>query len=149
MLLTETAEASRRFSFPSESLKLPADQVKSIFKQMVKQVGPKEANTAMAALWFIRVESFRQQEEKFLLEGKYESCLDDHRAMLMDIIADGEAVVLGSKKYGLGENQWGFNIEDLVSTLNSLHSDFNCEHGPKNSGKTNALIENIFNGAES
>lgn len=150
MILTQPTETGRRFSFPSEPLTLPADQVQSALQGIFSQMPKDAANAAMAALWLLQVQSFRIQEEMYMVEEKYETCLANHRAILANLIGDGEAIVFGIKKFGLGQTgPLNFTLDDLRATLNSLHSTFNCEHGPKNSKKTNRMIGKLFDVAES
>lgn len=150
MTLTEPIETGRRFNFPPEPLQIPADQVKSVIERIIQQMPQEKANAALAAFWFLNVQAFRSQEEKFMVEGEYEASLPDHRAMLANLIADGEAIVFGIKKFGLGPTDpMKFTVGDLQATLNSLHSTFNCEYGPKNSKRTNQMIKELFDGSES
>lgn len=104
------------------------------------------ANALKAAAWLAEVEAFRQREERLMLEGKYEASFPDHRVGLSDLIADGEAIVWAVNKAGMAETPVKFTMEDLRATLESLHIIFRCEHGPKNSQKTNELIPGLFDG---
>ncbi len=150
MLLPQVTESRKRFSFQSEPLTLPADQVQSALAGILSQMPKDAANAAMAALWLLQVQAFRTQEEMFMVEGKYETSLADHRAMLTNLIGDGEAIVFGIKKFGMGPTApMNFTLNDLQATLNSLHSTFDYEHGPKNSEKTNQMIGKLFDVAES
>lgn len=149
MVLTQPTETGRRFDFSSEQLKIPADQIRAAIKSFAQRpdVPIPVANAMFATMWFLNVDAFRQLEEKFLLTGKYEESLEEHRAMLANIIADGEVVILAAKKNGMAATPGNFTPEDIQATLNSLHSAFYCEHGPKNSLKMNQVIERLFDGA--
>lgn len=151
MLLTKPTETGRRFSFPSEPLKIPSDQVRSTLEWVAQQpnIPIPVANAMFATMWFLNVDAFREVEEKFILAGKYEETLQDHRAMLSNIIADGETVILAAKKNGMAATPGNFTIEDIQATLNSLYSAFYCEHGPQNPAKINQMIEGLFNGEKS
>ena len=149
MTLTHPIESKGRSSFPPESLKIPADKVKSAIGWMAEQpdIPITVANAMYATMWLLNVEAFRAKEDEFMLAGKYDECLEDHRATLAILIADGEAVILATKKNGMANTPTNFTIEDIQATLNSLHTTFFCEHGPKNSPKMNKIIEGLFDGA--
>jgi hypothetical protein len=102
-----------------------------------------------ASAWLVMVEGFRALEEGYMLEGKYEETLDEHRVQLIDLIAHGEAVILAAKRLGMDEDAVKFTFSDLEATLESLHRTFRGEHGPKNSEKTNDLISRLFDGSKS
>jgi hypothetical protein len=148
MVLDRPTETGRRFDFPPESLKIPADKVKSTTQWMVQQanIPLPVANAMFASMWFLNVDAFRSMEEDFMLTGKYDDAIHDHRAMLANIIADGEAVILGARKNGMATTPGNFTVDDIQATLNSLHTSFYCEHGPKNSPKMNQIIEGLFDG---
>jgi hypothetical protein len=145
--LTET---SRRFNIPSEPLKIPTDRIQSAIQQMAQQerLPFPVVNALYASMWFLNVEAFRGLEEKFINSGEYEQALQDHRAMLANLIADGEALLNGARKNGMAETPENFTIEDIQATVDSLHADFLCEHGEKNSPEVNQIIEGLFNGEE-
>jgi hypothetical protein len=104
------------------------------------------ANTIAAEGWLEKVEGFRQAEEALLVNGQYEEHLPEHRAFLADLIADGENILLAIKRIGMVESPTHVTPDDLQATLNSLHTTFRCEHGPKNSRKTNDLIAKLLDG---
>jgi hypothetical protein len=95
-------------------------------------------------MWFLNIEAFRSQEEEFMIAGKFEDSRDDHRCMLANIIADGETILLQILQTGLAEVPDGITVDDIKATLNSLHTAFYCEHGPKNSPQIDQLIEGLF-----
>jgi hypothetical protein len=130
-----------------ERLNIPATRL----QQEMAWVGQTEnisapvANAITATLWLFEVDAFREQEEKFMLAGEYETGLADHRVMLSQIIASGEQVVFAAQKNGMIATPAGFGLEDLQATLNSLYTTFRGEHGPKNPLKTSELIEQLLN----
>jgi hypothetical protein len=139
----------QRFAF--EPPKIPADRFSEmvrLFTQM-PEMPPQLANALRAVAWLIEVDAFREQEERFMVEGKYEETLMDHRAALASLISDGEQLVLSMNKVGFDSTHMKFRFEDVQATLDSLHMAFRCEHGPKNSRKTNELIAQIFDGSKS
>ncbi|MBU6409053.1 MAG: hypothetical protein KGR98_01575 [Verrucomicrobia bacterium] len=149
MTLTEPIETGRRFNYPSEPLKIPADQIQSVIQLVAQQpsIPVPLANAMFASMWFLNVDAFRKLEEKFMQSGKYGESLSDHRAMLANLIADGEALVAVINKNGLAMTAIKFTIEDIRATLNSLHEAFQCEHGEKNSPEMVQMIEGLFDGA--
>lgn len=106
------------------------------------------ANTVVAGVWLQRVDGFRITEEDFLASGQYEELLDDHRACLAGLISDGENLLLAIKEFGIviPPSAQAISEEAIRSALNSLHITFRCEHGPKNSAKTNEMISRLFDG---
>jgi hypothetical protein len=102
------------------------------------------ANGLKAAAWLAEVEGFREQEEKLMLDGNYDALLPEHRVALSFLIANGEGIVCAVRKNGMDARLIKFTAEDLQSTLDSLHTTFRCEYGPKNSQKTNELIAQLF-----
>lgn len=107
------------------------------------------ANAVGAVVWLLRVKDFREKEEDLMLSGEYQDTLPEHRMFLAALIARGEAIIFGVAKNGMDAALAGFTLEDLKATLETLHTTFRCEHGPKNSQKTNALIEKLFDGPSS
>jgi hypothetical protein len=145
--LTET---SQRFSFPSEPLRIPSDQIKSTIQWMERQesVPPTVANAIFATMWFLNVDAFRKLEDKFRESGQYEQrrTFSDHRAMLTNLIADGEALAVAIERNGIAATPVPFAIEDIRATVDLLQIDFQCDHGEKNSPEVNKIIEGIFDG---
>jgi hypothetical protein len=102
------------------------------------------ANAAQAAAWLMGVEAFRELEAKLIADGSHEKLLQEHRVLLSDIIAEGEKILGAVRKSGMTAEAVKFTVEDMEATLESLHITFRCEHGPKNSQKTNELIAQLF-----
>lgn len=129
-----------------EQWKIPLNRFRDMVEAIVRDpsTSPEMANAASASLWLAQVEAFREGEEDLMLSGKYESTLDDHRVFLSDMIANGEAIVVAVRREGMALK--AFTVDDLQATLDSLHTTFNCEHGPKNSQKTNEFLDRLFNG---
>jgi hypothetical protein len=100
-------------------------------------------NALKAAAWFVEVVAFRDVEESFVAEGT-------HRAYLAELIAVGEGLILAARRQGIALGpEFFFTLEDMEAALDSLHTTFRCEHGPKNSDKTNELIQRLFDGSKS
>src|SRR5438876_11744555 len=79
-----------------------SDFVQAVETWLPNQPVPIEfANALVATFWLARVEGLREEEEKYLLSGEYESKLEDHRVVLTDLIAKGEAIIWGAKKNGM------------------------------------------------
>jgi len=112
-------------------------------------VAPELANALKAVGWLVQVDAFRNAEEAFMMAGHYEESLPDHRVFLAELIAEGEKIVWSIKRNGMAANELKFTLEDVEATLDSLHTNFRCEHGPKNSQKTNELIAQLFDGPQS
>jgi len=110
---------------------------------------PALANAVKATAWMVQADIFRQMEDKHMLDGDYDQTLDDHRAELSRLIGEGEALVRAIDKSGLATGPTKFTANDLKATLELLHTTFRCEHGPKNSQKTNELIAQLFDGQKS
>ena len=138
---------AKRFEISSARLKIPADRLQKEMEWVAseEQVPPQIRNAIAATIWLLEVDAFRKAEEEFMLSGEYERCLQDHRAMLSMIIANGEQVVFAASKAGMVSTPAGFDLEDLRATLNSLHATFRCQHGPHNPPKTDQLIEGLLN----
>jgi hypothetical protein len=145
------AEVGRQVArFAPDPLKVPSDLVRAGERSLAGNPVPLElANAYYARLWLLRVDAFREAEENYLVSGEYEDKLPDNRVALSDLIARGEAVLWAVKKNGIAATAADFTIEDLQSTLESLHRTFRCQHGPKNSQETNHLIEQLLDGAKS
>lgn len=99
-------------------------------------------NSLLAVAWFLEVESFREQEDQFLLSGQYEQALDSHRLVLSQLIATGEKLMFSIRKHGLSNAN--FKAEDVAAALQGLHSAFRCEHGEKNSPEINAAVAKLL-----
>jgi hypothetical protein len=113
-----------------------------LFVQWIVQQPSTSADVAralQAASWMAEVDVFRQHED----------ALPDHRVLLSDLIARGEAIVCTVNKSGMATPPVNFTLQDLQATLESLHVTFRCEYGPKNSQKTNQLISQLFDGPQS
>src|SRR5438552_701199 len=153
MTIIEDKQISREASprFGSQPLKIPKEQFQMILRLIAQQPDfpPALANAFRAVAFLVEVQTLRELEEAFLLDGSYEKLREDHRSHLAELIAEGEEIVWNSKRNGLAADQLKFTHEDVQATLDSLHTTFRCEHGPKNSQKTNELIGKLFDGSES
>lgn len=113
------------------------------------EVSPTVAITTHAIIWFLQVDSFRNQEEEALAAAAYEKSLDEHRFVLSQITSVGEKLYLAAKQHHIAKFPNGFTIEDIRATLESLHFTFNCQHGERNSEKANQEIEGLLSVKES
>src|SRR5580698_280344 len=111
-----TTETSRRFRWETGSLKIPSDEIKSTIQWMEQQhsVPATVANAMFATMWFLNVEAFRKVEDKFMDSGEYDKSrtFSDHRAMLSNLIADGEALVVAIERNGIAATPVPFKVED-------------------------------------
>jgi len=98
-----------------------------------------------ASIWMLNVDSFRQQEDAALVEGRYGDALDEHRAALSILIGAGEGIVLDAKQNGI-EQFPDFKLADLVSTIESLRLTFRCQHEKRNS-RSAKIAGEIFDAA--
>ena len=146
MQTLEPPTDSPRFGSSSPPLNISIDKVRSEMAKVAKQPGTPipVANAIYAAIWFLNVAAFRAQEEETIAAGKFDTARDEHRFMLTNIIADGERVLLGIIQNGLAVHPNRITADDVRATLESLHSAFYCEYGPKNSAQTTRLIEGLF-----
>src|SRR5437773_1084212 len=144
-MITQDAERTSQETAPrftSEPFTIPRERFQEIVKWFAEQpnVPPQLANALKAAGWIVEVDTFSEPEEVAMMEGKYEASLPYHRAFLSELIAGGESLVWNIKKNGMAASELKFTLEDVQATLDSLHTIFRCEHGPKNSQETNELI---------
>lgn len=137
-----------RDAMASEPLKgITVECFQAIMNSAAAQPGvqPDFANALRAAGWLVEAAAFRDLEERFISEGT-------HRPYLSGLIASGEALVWAARKDGMAataSSPFKFTLEDVQATLDSLHTTFRCECGPKNSQKTNELIAQLFDGSKS
>jgi hypothetical protein len=142
MAIANPIEAPERFN-------IPAERLRRAFKWVgkAKELPPRFVIAINATIWLERVDAFRKLEEDLLVEGEYKDSLDVHRAALSQLIAEGVGLVSAAKKIGVSKFPSGFALSDLESTVDSLHLTFRCQHGPKNSRKTNKTIAKLLNAA--
>ena len=115
--------------------------------EQIKSIPPEMIITFWAVDWFNSVSQFRSEEADFLCqEGVFEANLDDHRAVVSQLIAQGETLVLGAKQSGLVKDS-GFTLEDIRATIESLRETFRGAHGPHNHEVTNQRILGILEAA--
>src|SRR5262245_2724392 len=107
----------------SEPLNVPADRLKQAFKwvERAKELPPAFAIAINSTIWLERVDAFRAMEEDLLIRGEYQRTLDEHRAVLAELIADGERIIFFAKNLGIEEFPSDFTLKDLQATLDSLH----------------------------
>lgn len=137
--------------FAVEQQKIPAERVREMVRLFAQlpNLPPQLANALKAMFWMIEVDLFRDEEENAMADGKYTGGLEEHRAVLAELISDGEQLVWAINKVGFDSTKMKFRFEDVQATLDSLHTAFRCEHGPKNSQKTNELVAQLFSGSKS
>jgi len=144
----QPTETGRRFGFPSDPIRIPADQIRSALEWVAQQpnIPEKLSNAMFARVWFLKVSSFRSAEEKLMDSGEYDKNPQDHRAVLAALIAEGEGIVLAAKKTGMEATNLDFTIKDIEAEVESLHATFYCQHRAKNSPEINTMIEGLFDG---
>ena len=145
MPITAPKRSPTRFDIPKR-LNIPADRLQKEMEWFTKEksVPRRIANAIAATVWLLEVDAFREQEEEFMESGQYERLLPDHRTTLSWLIAKGEQLVYYARKFGMTPTP--FTVDDLQSTVDSLHTTFRCEYRPQNCQKTNQLIEQALNG---
>ena len=116
------------------------EEFQEILKRAALQPGvpPPLVNAFRSASWSAEVAVFRHHEEELLSNGT-------HRPFLSELIGSGEAIIYDIGRTGFTEAATVFTLEDLKSTLESLHTTFRCEYGPKNSQQTDEQIMKLFN----
>ena len=133
----------------SERLNVPAQELTEAF-EWVRTVQDLPAHLLVAiysTIWFQKVGAFRRLEDQSLAEERYHKELDTHRVILDQLIAEGEEINLRAKKMKISKLPSGSTLEDLESTLESLHLTSRRQYGPKNSSTTNAAIMKIMDAA--
>jgi hypothetical protein len=154
MIAAEPIEKERPAVVPCEALEaIASEMLKGVtvkrFGEIISWaaaqpgVPPNAANALRVAGWFAEATAFREAEERLLSEGT-------HRPCLAGLIGAGENLVWAAEKFGMaasGSPPFP-TLEDLKATLDSLQTTFRCEHGPKNSEKTNELIGQLLDGSQ-
>src|SRR5579872_1281924 len=103
--------------------------------------------TFWAVDWFNAVTQFRNEEASFLCQdGQFEATLDDHRAVVSQLIFQGETLVLAARKCEIVKDA-GFSIDDIRATIESLRETFRGVHGPHNHPVTNERLLAILEAA--
>ena len=151
MLMTTDSparETSPRFYTETKITAKELHEMVSLFARL-PNVPPPWVNALRSIAWLIEVAGFREREDNLMADDNYEESLSAHRAALSRIIADGEAVLRDIEESGFEHSITKFTVDDLKSTLESLHLSFHCEHGSRNSQKTNDLIAQLFDVSES
>lgn len=141
-------EPAPRFTSEPPKITLASAQLFVTWLARQPSVPAELTNAARAWCWIGEVMAFRAGEEQLMLDDRYDATLPDHRVTLSNLIATGEGIVRAVQHSGMATGI-GFTLEDVQATVNSLHTTFRCEHGPRNSQKTNELIAQLFHGAES
>jgi hypothetical protein len=137
MSATETAELLASF---------PTYRFKQALEWMDKVAGvPKEVALAKdAALWLTQADILRQQEEELMEKGEYESALGEHRVILSAMIAEGERILLKSKKAGISQFPSGFTLSDFEAAVESVRLAFRCQHAPENTPAVKDLLDQLL-----
>src|SRR5258706_6314327 len=120
----------------TEANRLSLDKIKSIPANV--------ALTFRAIDWFSSVNQFRSAETICLCEeGAFEANLDSHRAVIAELISQGESLVMGIKQVGVVPDA-PFSVNDIRATIDSLRETFRGVHGPHNHPETNKSIAALF-----
>jgi|ERR1051326_5580226 hypothetical protein len=113
----------------------------------IKSIPREVALTFWAIDWFSSVSQFRNEETDFLCEmGKFEATLDCHRAIIAELISQGETLVMAIRQHGLVPDA-GFSVDDIRATIDCLRETFRGVHGPHNHPETNRNINAILEAA--
>jgi hypothetical protein len=139
-----SAEVPSRINIPSDRLNRELEWVLKPRVSKAEQIPPAFAAALAATIWLLEVDSFRDLEERYMIEGAYKDKLPEHRAAISQLISNGEHLVLFVKRHGMIVTPAGFKVEDLMATLELLHTTFQCEHGERNSTETDKVIEGVF-----
>jgi hypothetical protein len=129
-----------------EQLNLPAGRLRQSLEWIDRkeEVPPQVAVAMHATIWMVQVDAFRELEDRALASGDYQQSLDEHRAVLSQLIADGEQIVWAAKQHKLARLPTDFTLDDLQATIESLRVTLRCQHGPKNPPRIDQLIGEIF-----
>lgn len=92
-----------------------------------KDVSPRIRISIEVTWWLVRVDAFRQKEEELLISGKYQVALPSHRPAILNLISEGEKLILVARERGLSD-QFALTIEDLEATVETLHVTFRTQH---------------------
>lgn len=98
-----------------------------------------------AAVWFHKVELFRQEEEKRMY--RQTPTAEDvmlHKELLLRLIADGEHLDRLIEQHGFLANAEGFTALDLKATLRNLQADFRGWHEPMTASQSAQIIREVF-----
>jgi len=131
-------------------MQIPAGRVEELLATILNDpsIPAPVKHTVLAGFWLAQVDAFRLSEEEFMVTGKFESMIDDHRVFLSNLISDGETVLDSVRKMGMALPPTGFTEADLKATLESLYNTMRRQHGPQNSAKTNEGILQLFDVAK-
>ena len=140
MVLTQSRETSNELSLPSDGLRRAFDWV-----EKTKELPPQFAIAIYSTIWLQRVAAFRNLEDELLARDEYTKELDGHRAVLSQLIAEGEQFVFAAKRLAITKFPSGCSLGDLQATIDSLHLTFRCQHGPRNPKKTEGPIAELLN----
>ena len=102
--------------------------------------------TCWAADWFSSVDQFRNLQDRDTSQAEFDKFKPTHRAVLAELIAQGEMIVLTASQHGLVAVA-GFGLEDVTATATSLRESFRGYYGPHNSPETNRQLLGIFEAA--
>ena len=120
----------------TEANRLSLGRIKSIPREVALTFGVVD--------WFNSVNQFRNEETDFLCEeGTFEAALDSHRAVVAELIPQGEALVMAIRQIGVVPDA-PFSIDDIRATIDSLRETFRGVHGPHNHPETNRSINAIL-----
>ncbi len=94
--------------------------------------------------WLNEVREFREEELNFLEAGEnFKTDPDDYRANLSHLIAQGESLLYGAKKWGLLADI-RVKVDDISATVELLRLTLRGVQGPHAHPETGKAIENLF-----
>jgi hypothetical protein len=143
--MNATLDWDRTRSPSRETPKVSTDQVSEALRwALASDKVPNQWKISLSAsVWFLSVEAFHLQEDEALVNGKYETCQDEHRYVLSALIEKGEKLVLAAKQNGIDSGA-PFKLEDLQAAVESLHSIFHGEYRNDSSERIKKQIEKLF-----
>lgn len=113
----------------------------------IKGISPDVLMTFWGVDWLNGVEQFRKSEEIRLgQDGVFESTMHLHRALLAELIAQGETLVYGIRQNGIVPDAH-FTLDDIRATIETLRETFQGVHGPHNHPETKKSILRILEAA--
>lgn len=117
--------------------------------QVILGPDPQLALYGEAAVWFHKVELFRQEEEQRLYrQSPSTEDLSLHRQLLLRLVADGEHLARLIEQHGFLTNGEGIAAEDLKATLRNLRADYRGWHEPMPGPQQAQILREVFDVSE-
>lgn len=140
---SETAELEQRRPVPryEEPVAVPRGEVLRSLQWLTNT--EQKAVSMQAALWFLQVRMFHEQEDAFLVSGKYDDNLSGHRVALAMLIRDGEMLVAAARETGLSEDA-PFKLDDIQAAVETLHGTFHAQHRNGSTEETSKQVAALF-----